>query len=964
MGYYVDRVVICDAYWEPDKHYQILPGGKSKLAAGRRPSMRFVAGGRDARGGIRAIVGEEADFFAEQGAGAEQLNDFVNQMRDEVRAWREGGYSGTSQVTRRVLEWWFERDEARRKEGKRLFYSNQEAIETVIYLYEVQKQRKMPETGDLIRYALKLATGTGKTSVMAALIVWATLHKAKVSGSPLSNNFLVLVPNLTVQDRVSGATRGDGLDPAGENSIYTTMDLVPPEYREEFRPNVKVINWQAVPLENRRDDWIGEDVLEEGRFVPAAVLAAMRRRAKQDPNLSIRKLVPGWRDCVILNDEAHHVWGEKRIRAGEDPEHIKWNKILERVSKTIRVGLVVDLSATPWYGSGSVKPEGTLFEWMVCDFSVYDAFESGLVKVVRLPDPDDKGSQYLDLWDRVKDAKTPQEYILGCKGAIDTIYSSWKQDFSDWTQQMEFARTGPPPVLLCVADNAKRAGWLFEHLIKNYEHLRNPDTDDRSQWVTVQIDSGVFEAEKGAEATIREMVNTVGKKGMSGEHVRCIVSVNMLSEGWDVRGVSHILGLRAFGSPLLTEQIIGRGLRRANYDVLHIPVEERGKDAEETVDVLGIPFVGFPVEKKRGRPRTGAFGGPLKPIEPDEKKAKYALEVPNVRAWAVGVTKPLHEVIDVDRLAGVQINPRETPPEVRVKPVVGGSPETVMTLDQFRDEWPLVRTAFLLAQEICENTNTEQDGKEGFGPTFEELVEVTQRYVERRIGVEKPSDVRDIGMFYWRTRARDILETAVRGAGAAGVRPMPILGKPDVLRSAGIRRFNWSAQVTAGKRCHLNLVPCHTPLEGEFADFLDGAADVEAYLKNERFGFSVTYFENGRPRQYYPDFVLKLKGKDGPEMVLAETKGEIRPNTEVKSQAARQWCDRMTESGQGHWRYLFVHQPVWEQVRKSSVPTLVSALEERLREVTSAREYLKAPRKRENKIDGLNTDYRQVADED
>ena len=193
---------------------------------------------------------------------------------------------------------------------------------------------------------------------------------------------------------------------------------------------------------------------------------------------------------------------------------------------------------------------------------------------------------------------------------------------------------------------------------------------------------------------------------------------------------------------------------------------------------------------------------------------------------------------------------------------------------------------------------------------------------------------------------------------------MPILGKPDILKSAGIRRFNWSAQVTAGKRCHLNLVPCHTPLEGQFADFLDGAGDVEAYLKNERFGFSVTYFENGRPRQYYPDFIIRLKGADGPAMVVAETKGEIRPNTEVKSQAARQWCERMTESGQGQWRYLFVHQPVWEKVLKSGGPTSVATLEVRLCELTSVRDYSKAPSKRENRIDGMGTEYRQVADED
>ena len=346
--------------------------------------------------------------------------------------------------------------------------------------------------------------------------------------------------------------------------------------------------------------------LEEGRFIPQAVLRAMQRRARQDPNAPIRRLLGGWRDLVVINDEAHHVYGEKRTRKGEEPEHIKWSKILERIGKAARVSLVIDLSATPWYGSGSPKPEGTLFEWLVSDFSVYDAFESGLVKVVRLPDPDEHGRVYLDLWDLVKGAKTKEEYLRACKGAIASIYSSWKKDHDEWAGTFEFAR-GPSPVLLCVADSAQRAAWLFEHLTREYELLRNPDDDDRTRWVTIPIDSKVFDADKGNEAVLREMVNTVGSKGKPGEHVRCIVSVNMLSEGWDVKSVTHILGLRAFGSPLLTEQIIGRGLRRTNYDVLNQPLDERPEGGEETVDAFGIPFVGFPVEKRK-RPQDRRVG--------------------------------------------------------------------------------------------------------------------------------------------------------------------------------------------------------------------------------------------------------------------------------------------------------------------------------------------------------------------
>jgi len=186
---------------------------------------------------------------------------------------------------------------------------------------------------------------------------------------------------------VSGQPRGDGLNPAGEQNLCDGFEMVPPEYREEFHPNVLVRNWQGIPLEGKREDWIGEGEvpLEEGRFIPQAVLRAMQRRARQDPSAPIRRLLGGWRDLVVINDEAHHVYGEKRTRKGEEAEHIKWSKILQRISKAARVSLVVDMSATPWYGSGSPKPEGTLFEWLVADFSVYDAFESGLVKGGRTP---------------------------------------------------------------------------------------------------------------------------------------------------------------------------------------------------------------------------------------------------------------------------------------------------------------------------------------------------------------------------------------------------------------------------------------------------------------------------------------------------------------------------------------------------------------------------------------------------
>lgn len=177
MAYVVDRVVVCDAYREPDRHYELLSGGRSRLVKGRRPSMCFLASARDVKGGIAGVVGKEAGLFEDLSPSAAELNEFVGRLREDVRAWREDGYPGTALVTRRLLEWWFERDEERKATGRRFFFCQREAVETLIYLYEVQGGLKMPETGGLLRYALKLATGTGKTVVMAMVVVWSTLHR-------------------------------------------------------------------------------------------------------------------------------------------------------------------------------------------------------------------------------------------------------------------------------------------------------------------------------------------------------------------------------------------------------------------------------------------------------------------------------------------------------------------------------------------------------------------------------------------------------------------------------------------------------------------------------------------------------------------------------------------------------------------------------------------------------------------
>jgi SOS-response transcriptional repressor LexA len=344
------------------------------------------------------------------------------------------------------------------------------------------------------------------------------------------------------------------------------------------------------------------------------------------------------------------------------------------------------------------------------------------------------------------------------------------------------------------------------------------------------------------------------------------------------------------------------------------------------VDAFGIPFVGFPVERRK-RPKAGEWGQKPVWIEPDAKKAKYRVQVPNVRSWAVGVTESLADLIRVEDLPQIRINPKETPPDVHVRPVVGGAPEAAMTLEEVRKEWPVLRTAFLMAEELYQQTNPGSAGELGIGPTFDELLDVSCRFLDSRVvplevgGLK--SDVRDVGIYFWRRQALDALDTAIRGAGSAGVQAVPILGNPEWLDSATLRRFQWTGIVADGKRCHLNKVPCHTELERRFAGFLDGAEDVVRYFKNERLGFSVTYYESNRPRQYYPDFIIASRDSAGREVMwLAETKGEVRPNTALKSEAARLWCEKMSATKYGQWRYLFVQQLKFEAALAAGVRSL------------------------------------------
>jgi len=285
--------------------------------------------------------------------------------------------------------------------------------------------------------------------------------------------------------------------------------------------------------------------------------------------------------------------------------------------------------------------------------------------------------------------------------------------------------------------------------------------------------------------------------------------------------------------------------------------------------------------------------------------------IPNVRSWAIGVSEPLDRAIDIASLPALVVSPKVTPPRVTVKPVVGGRPEEVMTLDEFRAEWPPLRISFLLAKELLDRTSPEDDDGLRTGATFNELLSLTTRYLETRVKVETGSDVRDVGIYFWRKKIMDALETAIRGTGGVGpTQAVPILGDPDYLDTSKIRPFPWYGPVAKDvrKTC-TNVAACSSSLEVDFCRFMESCRDVERYVKNERLRFSIAYYENGRARQYFPDFVVRLRSRDDSHTHwVVETKGERFPNTYLKREAAQLWCKRLSGRRHGPWRYLFVQQ--------------------------------------------------------
>ncbi len=973
----IDNPILNSPYDEPERHWRFGEGGiTGDIVEDRRISSYFMPIAKSKK------KGAQTQFETEWTADRIEPNHFINRVRGQVAQWRQGGWPGVTPTTRRLLAYWTHPDRERP-----LFFCQLEAVETAIYITEVVNKQAhqdawivntLRERADdanpgLFRVAHKMATGSGKTVVMAMLIAWQALNKAaNRQDARFTDAFLVVSPGITIRDRLRV------LLPEDPDDYYRERDLVPSEDRAQLaHAKIVITNFHAFL---RRDRSKASKVTKQILAGPGA------SPFQETPEQMVRRVCRALgtkKGIVVLNDEAHHCYrhrvggdaadffgglkGEDKKEASEREEHAAvWLSGLEAVHAKLGVRAVFDLSATPFFLAGSGYPEGTLFPWVVSDFSLIDAIEAGLVKVPRVPVADDAGERtgpvYRDLWThiredlpkknvRAQELSGPPKLPAALEGALHSLYSNYEKSYERWREGEEAQPTGStPPVFIVVCNNTSVSKLVFDY-VAGYEKRVGEDhsvcvpgelerfsnvVDGRfsSRPNTILVDSAQLESgdamspelkrvaaleverfkaeyrerfpgrdadELTDEDLMREVMNTVGKPGRLGEHVRCVVSVSMLTEGWDANTVTHILGVRAFGTQLLCEQVVGRGLRRRSY-----VLNDEGRFDPEYAEVYGVPFSFIPSAGSYQEPKPGPA---LTRVRALEERAHLAITFPRVRGYRYETTgRRLDARFGED--SSLSLSTQDVPSTTDVHPAVGE--KAVHTLDDLRSRREQ-EVAFALAKATMARYWPDEPW------TFPQLVRIARTWLAECVTLKDHTFVQMLLLHELADRAVERIYKAIVRAdeGEASVRAM--LAPYDSEGSTAHVDFDTAKPVmeTDSERCHVSHVVADTESwEQKMAEVLEGMEEVLAYVKNEGLGFTIPYVIAGEQRGYVPDFLARVNdghGAEDPLHLIVEVSGANLEAKQAKVTTARElWVPAVNNvGGFGRWAFIEIADP-WD----------------------------------------------------
>ena len=1001
---FAEQPILNSPYAYPGRHWELENGLPTDRIAESRRQSDYVTPVPPSRRQAEQPVMVLGVAGLSTGQQEYDTASIINEIRRRVDAWRSlpnPAQWGVTPETARLLRHWRSYDFP----NMRPFFCQVEAAETVIWLTEVAGL--LPAVGnrrarheyavihtniaganrqanpELFRLALKLATGAGKTTVMAMLIAWQAVNAARYPNRRrFTKGFLIVTPGITIRDRLRA------LLPNDPDNYYEHRDLVPKDMLGAVKQaQVIITNYHAFRLREQESIPSGSRSLLQGRNGPPL-------NTLETEGQMLRRVAPEllrMKNILVLNDEGHHCYrrrageesAERELDSDEKPEADAnneqarvWISGIEAAQRKIGAIGVIDLSATPFFLRGSGYVEGTLFPWTVCDFSLMDAIESGIVKIPRVPIADNVPTEirpvFRELWQHVRGdlpragrrrgnavqdpLKLPSQLIT----ALESLYGSYARTFDEWR------RVGieTPPVFIVVCQNTAISKLIYEYiagferpgqsgagprkflghfdLLRNYDEnanrLARPRTlliDSEQLGAAGALPDGFRIAAKSGierfgkervqrsgnrndadnisdEELLREMMNTVGKPGRLGADIRCVVSVSMLTEGWDANTVTHILGVRAFGTQLLCEQVVGRALRRQSYEL-----NGDGLFDVEYADVLGVPFDFTDSSSRPTPPAPPARTVRVHAVTPERDGLEirfpivtgYRVELPDER---------LNASFDEDSalyLTTELVGPTRT----QNQGIIGEGVQ--LTAERLRDTRPQ-QIAFELTAHILQN-HLREPGETDRPHLFPQLKAIVDRWLAEYLRC-------DIDTYPAQALYREIADLAgerIKAAIASAVRdehpdadrrikavvaPYTPLGSTRYVnftttrRSSGrfVRRI-WD---TDPQRCHINRAVCDSSWEASFCRIAENHPQVITYAKNHGLGLEVPYKVAEAAKTYLPDFIVQIddgRGPGDPLNLIAEVKGYRGEDAAAKARTMRAyWVPGVNNLGvYGRWAF-------------------------------------------------------------
>lgn len=980
---FFEKPIINSPYEIPLKHWELDESGQptQKLIDGRRPA-KFITPIPKAK--KQTTNKSQENLLFEDSLGlSDQKQQYdptpiINEVRNFVNQWRELPNPNQWQVTpetAKLLQHWRHYNFSH----IRPFFCQVEAVETLIWLTEVATEQKKAEfirehlksanneaNPDLARIALKLATGSGKTTVMAMIIAWQTINAVRYPNSnKFTRGFLVCTPGLTVKDRLRV------LNPNDPNSYYKNLELVPNDLMNELnKAKIVITNYHAFKLRENFEVSKGGKQLLEGR-------TGQKIDTLESEGQMIQRVMPelmGLKNILAINDEAHHCYREKpksndidELKNDEKKEAEKnneaarlWISGLEAVNRKLKLRNVVDLSATPFFLSGSGYAEGTLFPWTMSDFSLMDAIECGIVKLPRVPVAENIASNELpifrDLWKHIgKDMPKkkrgefldPLKLPVRLQTALMALYGHYEKTFNLWKD----AGVKVPPCFIIVCQNTAISKLVYDFvsgfqrvnddgsttlnngrlsLFQNFDETTgNPlprpntllidseqleagdaldnnfreiasDEIERYRREIIERTGDINAADKVTDQELlREVMNTVGKVGQLGESIRCVVSVSMLTEGWDTNTVTHVLGVRAFGTQLLCEQVIGRALRRQSYDL-----NEEGLFNVEYADIFGIPFdfTAKPVVAPPQPPRETISVFAVRP-----ERDSLEITFPRVEGYRIELPEERLSA-SFNEESYLTLSPELVGPSItRNSGIIGKSED--MNLEHLED----MRSSTLLFNLTTRliYTKWRDSGEEPKLFLFGQLKRITKEWIDNYLVCEGDTYP---GLLIYQELA-DMACNKITSAITRrfhGEKPIKVLLDPyNPTGSTNYVRFNSSKPKrweTNPEKSHVNWAILDSDWEGEFCRIVEGHPKVKAYVKNQGLGLEVPYRLGSVSRKYIPDFIVLVDDGHGTEDLLhlvVEIKGYRREDAiEKKSTMDSYWIPGVNNlKNYGRWAF-------------------------------------------------------------